>query len=217
MARDARVGRKGGKAEQGAETRARFIAHGRKLFAEHGYAGTSTEMLLEAASVTRGALYHHFRDKAELFAAVCEALYADVGRAIEARAAREGDAWSALVAGCDAFADVVAEPEVVRVLFLDGPAVLGRAAWDRIERAHGLGQLIDAVEAAIAEGYIRDTPAEPLAVTLNGALNEVVAWAAQRPHRKRALAEAKGAIRLVLDGLRTTGGAPAARRRDERP
>lgn len=206
-----------GKAEQGAETRARLIEVARRLFGELGYAGTSTERVLEAAEVTRGALYHHFGDKADLMRAVCEDIYAELTVRIREQAGAARDPWKALVAGCDAFLDVVADPALVRVLFLDGPSVLGHDAWDAIEREHGFRSLVEGIEAAMKHGALARHPAEPLAVLLNGALNEAVYWAARQDDRERAVATAKSSFRHLLNALRQgAGGVPVQKARVRR-
>jgi AcrR family transcriptional regulator len=59
-------------AERAAETRDALIAAARPLFASPGFADVALETIVRDAGVTRGALYHHFADKTELFAAVLE-------------------------------------------------------------------------------------------------------------------------------------------------
>jgi AcrR family transcriptional regulator len=95
----------GGRASQAAETRSRLVSVSRELFAGQGYAGTSTEQVLANAGVARGALYHHFKDKADLFAAVCEALHAEaaaITAVVTAEAEQGTGALGRLLAGCDA-------------------------------------------------------------------------------------------------------------------
>lgn len=207
MKADRRSGRGLSKADQAAETRAQLVAAATRLFGADGYAATSTERILEAAAVTRGALYHHFADKADLMRAVCEEMYAGVTRRIEARAGTGKDAWSSLVAGCDAFLDAVADETIVRVLFIDGPAAIGWNEWDEIERRHGFRSLMEGIAAAMAEGSLAKQPVEPLAVLLNGAMNEVVFWVARQPRRAPAMRAARRALRDLLDSLRRRRGA----------
>lgn len=98
----------GVKAERAAATRTRLVTAARELFAAQGYGATSTEAILAAAGVTRGALYHHFADKQALFAAVCEDLHAEAEQMIEADADAQGSAFDGLVAGCLGFLDFMA-------------------------------------------------------------------------------------------------------------
>src|SRR5436190_22817927 len=110
------------KAEQSEATRAALVAAGRSLFAERGYAAVATEEIVRAAGVTRGALYHHFDGKRELFAAV----YEDVERQLVERIATsamasEGDPMEALQAGAQAFLEACEDPAVQRIALLDAP------------------------------------------------------------------------------------------------
>src|SRR5919202_4099086 len=119
--------------------RERLLAHARDLFAERGYAAVGTEEIVRAAGVTRGALYHQFRDKAALFEAVVEAVEAETTAAIAAQAAAAQDPLQALRLGGRAFLAICADPRVERILMLDAPGVLGSERWREIRNAHGLG------------------------------------------------------------------------------
>ena len=156
--------------ERRASTRRQLLAAARALFAEKGYAETSTPDIVKAAGVTRGALYHHFADKQALFAAVVEEEHALLALTIH-QAAEAGDEEpgpiKALIRGGEGFLDAMQDAGRRRILIIDAPAVLGRDAVDAIDARHGLQTLIEGVEAAIAAGAIRDLPALPLAHLLN--------------------------------------------------
>ena len=163
-----RVGRS--QEERRASTRRQLLAAARALFAEKGYAETSTPDIVKAAGVTRGALYHHFADKQALFAAVVEEEHALLALTIH-QAAEAGDEEpgpiKALIRGGEGFLDAMQDAGRRRILIIDAPAVLGRDAVDAIDARHGLQTLIEGVEAAIAAGAIRDLPPLPLAHLLN--------------------------------------------------
>ena len=156
--------------ERRASTRRQLLAAARALFAEKGYAETSTPDIVKAAGVTRGALYHHFADKQALFAAVVEEEHALLALTIH-QAAEAGDEEpgpiKALIRGGEGFLDAMQDAGRRRILIIDAPAVLGRDAVEGIDVRHGLQTLIEGVEAAIAAGAIRDLPALPLAHLLN--------------------------------------------------
>ena len=200
---DLRVGRGLGKQEQGAETRARLVAVARRLFGELGYAATTTERILEAAGVTRGALYHHFGDKADLMRAVVDEAYGDLNERVIAVGAAARDRWAGVVAGCDAFLRLVDDPALVRIVFVDGPAALGAAAWDEIDHRHGLASLRIALEEAMAVGALAEQPAEPLAALLNGAINGAMFWVLRQRDPRRALTQARSSLRRLLAALHT--------------
>lgn len=126
--------------------RGRLIAAGRALFVERGYAETGMPQLVALAGVTRGALYHHFADKTSLFRAVVEAEAA----AVAAEVAAVPDGPDALEQGARIWLEAMARPGRVRLLLLDGPAVLGPEALRRIDLQSG-GAALRAGLAAAAD------------------------------------------------------------------
>lgn len=165
-------------ADRSAATRGRLMSVARALFAADGYAATGTETILEGAGVKRGALYHHFRDKAELFEAVCRELAEEAAAAIVTAAGRETRAYDALVAGSLAWFDVMLRPDVRRILVIEAPGVLGWERWNALDAQHGFGLLKQGVAAALDEGsLVFDGDAGTLALLFNGAMNGAVVHA----------------------------------------
>ena len=160
------------KAEQSENTRTALVDAAEQLFAERGFADTPTEAVVQTAGVTRGALYHHFRDKTALFQAVYEGLEQQVVDRIHAATEGLTDPLAVLRTGADAFLDACLEPAVQRIVLLEAPAVLGWETWRQIEQAYGLGLVQAVLEVAMASGVIRKAPLEPLAHILLGGLVE---------------------------------------------
>ena len=154
-------------------TRRQLVTAARALFGARGYADVGTEEIVRAAGVTRGALYHQFRDKADLFAAVAEQVEAEIAERIATAAAgAAADPVGALQSGARLFLDACAEPEVERIILLDAPAVLGWEAWRDLAGRYGLGLVQLALQSAMDAGAIAPQPVAPLAHILVGALNE---------------------------------------------
>jgi AcrR family transcriptional regulator len=187
--------------ERSRVTRERLLAQARALFAERGYAGVGTEEIVRAAGVTRGALYHQYRDKAALFEAVVEALEAETTEAIAAQAAGAQDPLQALREGARAFLAICADPQVERILMLDAPAVLGSERWREIRNEHGLGLVIGVLEAGMAAGAIARQPVAPLAHMLLGALHEGALLVVHADDRDAARADVETVIDRLLDGV----------------
>lgn len=172
--------------ERAATTRAALLDAGRALFTEYGAAHVSTEQIVAAAGVTRGALYHHFRDRDDLFRAVFEQL--EAGLAEELGPVLDGSEPANALA---AFLDVCERPEVRRIALTDAPAVLGWQQWREIEMRHGLGMIVTRMEALAEAGAPLAAPPAVLApmlfsATLEGAL---LIAAADDPRRVRAEVE----------------------------
>jgi AcrR family transcriptional regulator len=186
-------------------TRARLLAAARELFAARGYAAVGTEEIVRAAGVTRGALYHQFRDKEQLFDAVVVQVDAEatqrVADAAVAGGAGGGDPLAALRAGARAFLAACGEPEFERIALLDAPAVLGWERWREIGLAHGLGLVAGTLQAGMDAGAIARQPATPLAHLLIGALDEGALYIARAADRAVARAEVEGILDRLIDGL----------------
>jgi AcrR family transcriptional regulator len=184
-------------------TRQRLVIAARTMFAESGYAGVGTEQIVQAAGVTRGALYHQFRDKADLFAAVAETVQAEVAHQITSGAQTDGpvDPMTALHAGVRRFLEACADPAVERILLLDGPAVLGWQAWRDLSDSYGLGLLQHGLQAAMDAGAITPQSVVPLAHVLIGALDQCALYVARAADPAAARQQCTAILQQLLDGL----------------
>ena len=174
----------------------------RTLFAERGYVATGTEDVVRAANVTRGALYHHFRDKRELFEAVFIEVEGELDRAVRERAVRETDAWAAFVAACSGYFDLATQDDVAQIVLHDGPSVLGWERWRELDMQYSIRSVQFGLDTLIALGQIERQETAPLATLLVGALNEAGLVIAHSPDRAAAKAELLGSFERLIGGLR---------------
>jgi len=180
-------------------TRRQLITAARRLFGARGYAAVGTEEIVRTAGVTRGALYHQFRDKADLFAAVAEEVEAEIAEQIVAGAAEAAaDPVGTLRAGARLFLHACAEPEVERIILLDAPAVLGWEAWRDLAGRYGLGLIQLALQSAMDSGAIVPQPVIPLAHVLVGALDECALYVARAGDPAAAREECATIIDRIL-------------------
>lgn len=184
-------------------TRAALVQAARPLFAARGFAGVGTETIVRAAGVTRGALYHHFADKTELFAAVYEAIENDIAARIGKRIAAEGvaDPVAVMTLGADAWLDACAEREVQQIALLDGPAVLGWERWREIGTRYGMGLVEGVLAQAIELGRIPRQPVAPLAHVLVGALDEAAMYVARADDQAAASEEMRAVLARLIAGI----------------
>jgi AcrR family transcriptional regulator len=179
-------------AERTEATRGKLIATGRILFAEKGFAATSTEDILSASGVSRGAMYHHFTSKTELFQAVFEAVEDDLtnGVMVTATASGETDPMRILEAGFDAFLDQCRNPEVQRIVMLEGPTVLGWDTWHELDERYAFGTIKFLLARAAESGRVEPEAVDPLSHLLLGAIMQagmVVARADDPVAAKKAM------------------------------
>lgn len=194
---------RGRQAARSEATREKLLAAGRELFAEHGYAGVGTEQIVQRARVTRGALYHHFSDKRDLFRAVHEALEAQLVEELGAALAAAGadDPLEAMKVAVRATLDATADRGRARITLIEAPSVLGWAEWREIDARHGLGLAIAALEAAMASGQIPEQPATPLAHLMLGAIGEAGIMIATAEDSDAVRKEVESALIAMIDGL----------------
>lgn len=178
-------------------TRADLIRAARKLFTEKSYAETGTPEIVAAAGVTRGALYHHFADKQALLAAVVEQEAATVAAEIDRASPASLSARDALISGSGAYLAAMRAPGRTRLLLLDGPAVLGRAAMDEIDNRHGNRSLREGLIAAMRARSMVKLPAEALTAVLAAAFDRT----ALAIEAGASAEEYRAVLMALMDGL----------------
>jgi AcrR family transcriptional regulator len=189
------------KAEQSEATRGALLTVARDLFASRGFSDVSTEEIVRSAGVTRGALYHHFRGKDDLFRAVYEEVEREMAEKVAAAALREDDLLAQQRAGWNAYLDVCLEPAAQRIALLDAPSVLGLEAWRAIAATYGLALVRAGLESLIEAGLIEQQPVEPLAHLVLGALSEAGMVIAEADDREAARAQIGESLERLLVGL----------------
>jgi AcrR family transcriptional regulator len=188
---------------QGDATRAALITAARKLFGEKGFADTGTDEIVTQAGVTKGALYHHFGGKEDLFRAVFEQVQREVSDQAVAKFL-EPDSWEALIDGCSLWIDAHLDPSVRRIVLQDARAVL---AWEdvrTIENRFGAVALRGALRKAMHAGVLVRQPLRPMALLLLGALSEGCLYIAEADDPQAARIEIALLITEFLSGFRIT-------------
>jgi AcrR family transcriptional regulator len=190
-------------AERSEATREALIKAARALFADRGYTGVGTEEIVRAAGVTRGALYHHFGGKRDLFEAVYERIEAELAQRIASGALAGGAEapLDAMRAGAEMFLQACTEPDAQQIALLDGPSVLGWDRWREIAAEHGLGLIEATLQAAIEAGAISEQPIRPLAHVLMGALDEAAMLVARAEDPEQMREDVGRALDSLLAGL----------------
>lgn len=183
-----------------AETRAKLIAAARHAFATHGYAEASMDDFTAQAGLTRGALYHHFGDKKGLMQAVISEIDAEMSDRLCAISSKAETAWQGFVDENIAYIQMALEPEIRRIMLLDGPAVLGDPSnWPNQNAC--IRSMTASVQKLIDEGTIRDVDAEATARLVNGATLSAALWIAGAEDPQAASKKATEAFLVMVSGL----------------
>lgn len=186
---------------QGEETKAALLDAARSLFGENGYAATSLEEVVARAGVTKGALYHHFGGKAQLFQAVYEQVKRELSDEV-VKVFLEPDPWHALVEGSRLMIEAQLDPAVRRIALHDARSVLDWETIRAVETRYGTVGLRGVLRRAVRVGAIDPQPLRPLALMLSGAIAEACFYVADADDPPAALDEAATLVRRLLEGLR---------------
>lgn len=182
------------------QNRAKLIAAARKAFADEGYAAASMDDLTAAAGLTRGALYHNFGDKRGLLAAVVDQIDSEMAARAQEIGAKAKDDWLGLLAEGAAYIEMALDPEVQRIVLLDGPAVLGDPSqWP--SQSSCLQATTRTVDRLISEGVFKPVDAEAAARLLNGAALNAALWIAASSNPQDVMPKAVGAFQSLATGF----------------
>jgi AcrR family transcriptional regulator len=189
------------RAEQVAQTRAALIAAGRRLFGANGFRATSVDDLAREARVTTGALYHHFPTKTALFEAVFVHAHTDLMTASTNAARGASDGIDELARGFEAFLDGVLQPDIQRILIVDGPAVLGLARYTELDERYAQAAIVHALSAAADAGTVHVDDPETTTRLLLGALTRGAMLIANSPDPVQTRHDVAKAMRALLSSF----------------
>lgn len=187
------------RAAQGEATQRMLRRQARKLFAKKGYSGANTNELVERARVTKGALYHHFANKRDLYLAVVEDMERELVERLEAAGAGRRP-WERLGAMCNAYIDACRDPALAHILVLEAPVVLGWKTWCNLEQKYEVAAFARCLNEA---GALKE-PAETLAQVILGALTTGARVVATAEDPEAARADVQRTIDRLIAGLRST-------------
>lgn len=189
------------KVEQGLQTRKALLGVARELFVERGYEETSIELVLERAAISRGALYHHFESKRDLYEAVLEDIETRLADGVLKAASGVEDPLAAMKAGCGAFLRMAREPDIKRIVLTDAPTVVGWERWREIDERHAFGILKLGLASTPAATRLTDGASDALAHVLLASLLELGMLVARSDKPRAAQKNAQAVLEDLLDRL----------------
>ena len=196
-----------------AETRAKLITAARQAFGTIGYAEASMDDFTASAGLTRGALYHHFGDKKGLLQAVIAEIDGEMAARVNEAAALAPTRWQSFVDECTTYIEMALEPEIQRIMFRDGPAVLGDPAqWANANAC--AASITNHLTRLQEEGVVvADLDPETAARLINGASSQASLRIANSQDPEATSKKVVAAFKQLLEGLLKKADGPAGQRR----
>jgi AcrR family transcriptional regulator len=192
-------------AKKPSQNHMKLLAAARELFVEKGYAETGTEEIVKRAGVTRGALYHQFSDKRDLFQALFLSVLDEVALELFEQTMSEiTDDKDDLVVGTKIMLDLFSRPDIKQIVLLDGPVVLGWGTWRDLQAPLHRALLTHALEHLVDEGLLRKQPLEPLADLIAGSVMQAGLAIANAEDAAKAHKIYSKSLKQLLEPL-TTG------------
>ena len=182
-------------------TRSALLHHAREVFARKGYTEASTDEMVRRAKLTKGALYHHFANKQDLYQAVIEDMQAELVARLEAAATACPEHRLRLKAMCHAYLDACLDPNLARILVIEAPVILGWKTWCEIAQANEVAALARCLSASRMAGFVHGEPLETIAQVLLGALNTGARVITTAADPAAARLEVEETIERLLRGL----------------
>lgn len=183
-----------------AENKEKLLNAARKAFALYGFDATSMDKLTAEVGLTRGALYHNFGDKKGLFAAVVERIDSEMATSAKQAGVAEKTLWGSLIAEGEAYIQSALDPEIQRIVLLDGPSVLGDPSqWPSQNQC--LKATHEIVKQLIDDQVLKPANPETIAMFLNGAAMNAALWIAANPEPEKVLADTLITFKLLANGL----------------
>jgi AcrR family transcriptional regulator len=173
-----------------------------EAFGLRGFDAVSLDEISTAAGVTKGSLYHHFASKADLFEAVYRAELERQVRLWGEGYDQAGSSWEAFQASCLAYLDLIREPKARRVAVVEAPAVLGLAAFRRIEDELAKPGMKAAIALAMDAGEIERRAVGPVAHLIFAALCEAAMQMDRADDFDAAQTAWIAELKRMFDGLR---------------
>lgn len=185
-----------------AATRHAILTAAQTHFGSIGYNAVTVDQIAADAKVAKGAIYHHFTTKTDLFETVVQEVASQILAEVQATLMQQSDILGAMFAGNRAFFSACANPQFAQIFLRDGPAILGWHRWREIDSSHFGGMVRDGLFAAMEIGVIVKRPVDPLVRLILGAVTEAAIDCANSENFSEAAESYLEGLEAILNGLR---------------
>ncbi|RRD92325.1 TetR/AcrR family transcriptional regulator [Clostridiales bacterium COT073_COT-073] len=182
------------------QTRNKILEIARQKFVTKGFHNTSLQEIVEQIGLTRGAFYHHFKNKEEILYELIRIIQEEIGSYVEKRAMNSQDSWEQLIFGCVAFVEKAVDKDTMKILLVDGPSIISWQEWKQMDNENSESHLKEQLLLLQTEGKLKKTNIEYLTSFISGGLNELaIKVSSMNPFDRK---EIESTIRMMLEGIK---------------
>lgn len=185
------------------KTKQNIIETARTKFKSKGYFKTSLQEIADEIGLTRGALYHNFKDKKEIFLEVIKIIQKEIGDYVENKTEEIDDSWEQLVIGCVAFVEKAVDKDIVKILLIDGPSVISWESWKHLDTQNSESHLREQLSFLRDKEKIKNLNIDYLTSYISGGLNELAMNISYKDNFE--VNEVEIFVRTILEGIRNYG------------
>lgn len=185
------------------QTKNKILMVARRKFITKGYYNTSLQEIVEEIGLTRGAFYHHFKNKEEILSDLIRIIQSELADYVEKTAMQSTDRWEQLIIGCVAFVEKAIDKDTIKILLLDGPSVVSWQEWKRMDTENSESRLKELLLILQEDGIIKKANIDYLTSFISGGLNELTIKLSKS--QSFDITEIESSIRMMLEGIRKYG------------
>ncbi len=185
------------------QTKAKILEIARQKFVTKGFYNTSLQEIVEEIGLTRGAFYHHFKNKEEILCELISIIQGEIADYIVEKSMRSNDAWEQLIIGCACFVEKAIDKDIIKILLIDGPSVISWQEWKRIDSENSESHLKEQLLMLQTQGKIKDINIDFLTSFISGGLNELAMSISTI--NSIDIQEVEISIRQFLEGIKKDG------------
>ncbi|MGA8371039.1 MAG: TetR/AcrR family transcriptional regulator, partial [Acidimicrobiales bacterium] len=182
-------------------TRLALVESATGLFASKGFSATSLDEVATNARLTKGAIYHHFASKVDLFEAVCDHLVVDSVEQMSQVSSAAPNAWDGALAALDIFLETELDPVMQRVCFIEGPAAMGFERWWAFGERYYVEPIRTILNRMTAEGELDVPDRDTLAQMLFGTITAGVLHLVRSEDPRAEVARVRDVVVRIMVGL----------------
>ncbi len=182
------------------QTRSKILEIAREKFVKKGFRNTSLKEIVEEIGLTRGAFYHHFKNKEEIFYELIKLIQGELGEYVANRSMESDEPWEQLITGCVAFIEKAIDKDLMKILLVDGPSIISWEAWKELDSENSESHLREHLLELQEQKIVKNVNIDYLTSFISGGLNELAISISRS--NQYDVKEIEESVKVMLEGIK---------------